>query len=176
MSTVYLVSRGEYSDYHVVCVCSTREKAEAMLVRFNGTDPEARPFNEAFIEEMELDAVPQGNAGCYAATVWRNSQDVARSAFWNPDGDPNQPAVPSWEWDNPILWRCATGYGRTLEHARRSAREMARALDAGSVVNPNLDRDIERIAGHHSRLVPLNRTPLPDAELGTPAIHTEDNS
>ena len=51
MTSVFLVSAGEYSDYHIYGVFSTRENAQAYIdsphTRFYGNDPE--------IEEYELD-------------------------------------------------------------------------------------------------------------------------
>lgn len=50
MAKVYLLTQGEYSEYHIVGVYSTREKAEAHKPNhrnYFGTDPD--------IEEHELD-------------------------------------------------------------------------------------------------------------------------
>ena len=49
MTTIYIVTRGEYSDYRICEVLSTKELAEAALVRWQGWGgpPE--------IEEWELD-------------------------------------------------------------------------------------------------------------------------
>ena len=54
---VYLLSTGCYSDYSVVGVCSSKEKAEEIMSRFKGGWD---GWND--IEEMELDALhkPEG--------------------------------------------------------------------------------------------------------------------
>ena len=50
MSDVYVVTEGEYEDYHIVAIFSTLEKAEAFTDRFN---------SEYDIESFELDPVKQ---------------------------------------------------------------------------------------------------------------------
>jgi len=58
----YAISTGEYSDYHVVAVFSSKEKADAVLYL----------FSEASIEEFSLDPeMPEESAGrlsfvCYS--------------------------------------------------------------------------------------------------------------
>ncbi len=52
MATVWAVSRGRWSDYGVVAIFSTREKAERFLpVAADGRSS----YDEAFIEEFALD-------------------------------------------------------------------------------------------------------------------------
>ena len=52
---VFMVSRGDYSDYHVCCICSTMEKAE-----------EAKKYYAADrIDEYLLDAIPKHPDGMY---------------------------------------------------------------------------------------------------------------
>jgi hypothetical protein len=51
MATAYMVTQGRYSDYGVVGVFTTREKAEAFMALFPPQRDELR------IEEVELDAL-----------------------------------------------------------------------------------------------------------------------
>lgn len=46
--TVWMVSTGSYSDYSVVAVCSTRERAEAMREFCNGNEPVEYVLDEEF--------------------------------------------------------------------------------------------------------------------------------
>ena len=50
---VYVVTSGEYSDYSIVGVCSTRDNAEKMVVADNARSM----FCDARIEEYELDMI-----------------------------------------------------------------------------------------------------------------------
>jgi len=143
---VYLLTQGAYSDYHVVGVYSTREKADAARaeyvesmareifddgqVRLAGDEPE--------VEEMPLD--PEGAAP--PAGAWVASSDWPQAfsgagAFvsWRPAADPNRPArivLPHYSQRYRI-----EGYGETREQAHRGWRELVRALRAGTVVLPD---------------------------------------
>lgn len=50
MTTIYLVSAGSYSDYHIVAAFSTREMAEKIAKQENGR------WDTCGVEEYELDA------------------------------------------------------------------------------------------------------------------------
>jgi hypothetical protein len=53
MSTVYLVTDGDYSDYHLLGVYSTRRLANVARVRYAASN----------IEEYEFDAMPEAPPG-----------------------------------------------------------------------------------------------------------------
>lgn len=62
MSTIYLVTSGEYSDYHVVGACSTEEHADQLINAMNG---------DGYIEPFEIDAeINLMNSGLHPFTVW----------------------------------------------------------------------------------------------------------
>lgn len=132
MSTVYAVSSGCYSDYSILAVFSTRELAEKYVAYQNGPESDGTEYANAGIEEWELDTpfTPTGRYAC-RVTVGTTKQHI----YWYPDEDPT--ATTDIEWpgkynkDTHVI-----GYGPTKEHARRSAAEMARAILAGTVVNP----------------------------------------
>lgn len=56
---VYLVSSGTHSNYKIIAIFSTREKAEKIAKRFNANLPKQYTYvykeDEARIEEYELD-------------------------------------------------------------------------------------------------------------------------
>lgn len=67
MTTVYVLTEGEYSDYHIVALFSSREKAE-----------EARALcPDSEVEEYELDAleIPEYPKGCVGWTICINAND-----------------------------------------------------------------------------------------------------
>lgn len=49
MSKLYAVTAGEYSDYHIITICSNKEKAEQICKLYNRGDP----YYDASIEEYE---------------------------------------------------------------------------------------------------------------------------
>ena len=65
MTTIYLVTDGEYSDYHVVCACSTKELAEGVAKRLGAT-----------VEEYELDALTAGARLSYYVHSKEKSTEV----------------------------------------------------------------------------------------------------
>jgi len=75
--TLYLVSAGEYSDYHVVAICSTREKAELVIATDTSKYSE---FND--IKEYELDAVADMVAQGYKVffVLFNDRGDVIETA------------------------------------------------------------------------------------------------
>jgi hypothetical protein len=50
MSKLYAVTAGEYSDYHIITICSNKEKAEEICKLYNRGDP----YYDASIEESGL--------------------------------------------------------------------------------------------------------------------------
>lgn len=52
MSKVYVITCGEYSDYHICAVCSTRERAEELRPLYSDR------YDIAEIEEFEMDQGP----------------------------------------------------------------------------------------------------------------------
>lgn len=52
MAKVYVITCGEYSDYHICAVCSTRERAEELRPLYSDR------YDIAEIEEYEMDKAP----------------------------------------------------------------------------------------------------------------------
>lgn len=139
--TIYLVTAGDYSDYYVVAVCSTRASAEAVIQRYNG--PEAR-WPEATIEEYVLDRPWKAPEGCWVAA------GAGNNAWWEADAKVHDKDRKDIPWDGRygarIRWHGSGSYqihafGRTKEHAMRAYREMDRAIKAGTVI-PSADFDL----------------------------------
>lgn len=76
---VYLVSTGEYSDYSVEGIYSTRELAEEAVKRFASHND---------IKEFELDAMPELKDGLYGWRVRFDGENIASTQregidFWS---------------------------------------------------------------------------------------------
>ncbi len=80
---IYVVTEGSYSDYHICCVCSTKERADE-AIRLYGRGSDA--------EEFELDDIPNHPTGCvmYSVTMWKEGM-VGDSRQRNPE---------TWAWRN----------------------------------------------------------------------------
>jgi hypothetical protein len=59
---IYIVTAGDYSDYHINGVCSTEEKADELMKLTRGD----------YIEEFELDKFPEHPPGLYKFQVNMN--------------------------------------------------------------------------------------------------------
>jgi hypothetical protein len=87
MTTMYVLTTGCYSDYHIVGVFSTKEKAEAAKVDHNLTD------GDGDVEEWGLDAVPEHPPGLHHWCV-RMDRDGNTLEARRRGND----SFPSWEW------------------------------------------------------------------------------
>jgi hypothetical protein len=67
MTAIYVLTEGEYSDYHIVALFSTREKAEAAQIL----------LPDSCVEEYELDSleIPEHPPGHTAWFVSLNARD-----------------------------------------------------------------------------------------------------
>lgn len=115
---IYLVTEGEYSDYHVAAVFSTREKAEAYLADLSAFGSMCR--NVYAIEEMPLDEMPVRAAGAFRSWIDKTGREFEN--VWKDGADPHAPAMTRG-------FGIFEGYGETREHARRSAEEFRRVYE-----------------------------------------------
>jgi hypothetical protein len=122
MPKVFVVTRGSYSDYGIVAIFSSREKALEITRAPAGVE-DYSDFNE--IEEYELDEPRERLPGCYRVTVEADGQVSTRyKAAWI-DEQSTEPAT-IWSDTPEGKNRRFVGYGATFEHARRSAEELRR--------------------------------------------------
>lgn len=100
---VWAVSKGDYSDHTILCVCPTKERATLIAAAFNGDDDEDR-WGEARVEAlMWLDREPR------KVTTYSRYVEV-----WD-DGttsDLREDQREEWEFDmlypersKPVTWR-----------------------------------------------------------------------
>ena len=66
---IYIVTAGDYSDYHINGVCSTEEKADELMKLTRGD----------YIEEFELDVFPEHPPGLYKFQVGMNKNGDTRA-------------------------------------------------------------------------------------------------
>lgn len=74
-SKLWLVSRGEYSDYGVVGVFSTQEKAKEYCLNHNGDDEKALCYGDSYrVETVELDPTLQTMKTLMQVIMRRNGE------------------------------------------------------------------------------------------------------
>lgn len=151
---VYVVTDGDYSDYHIKAVFSTRAKAEAYIAEYNrppknswdaeqdGDEDVVFRHTEGGIEEWPLDRMT-GTKGAHVVSIDEDGSVVA--SMYNPCDWPQDPphrsgwtraqmAQPGYQGaGNPLR---ITGYGKTEEHARRSAEQYRREFLTSEGVRP----------------------------------------
>ncbi len=72
MITAYILTRGEYSDYRILTVCSTKERAESAKRFFNNQ-------SEIRIEEWEMDErLPE--EPIWVVSIWAHGKERAYTA------------------------------------------------------------------------------------------------
>ena len=145
MSTVYVVTAGSYSDYHIEAMFSTREAADAYAAWYNGPSAEDGDYDNATVEEYELDATSAKATGAFVA--WGNEgsfgdyPDGVTGPRWDREADPNEGVKVSRVAPRMRALARGANYtirasGPTAEHALRQLRETARALVAGTLIVP----------------------------------------
>jgi hypothetical protein len=82
---VYVVASGEYSDYGIEAIFSTRDLAESYSAKLNSEGHQSyrnKIYNNANVEEYELDpdegANPKPLQTIYGASIYLNSGDLAK--------------------------------------------------------------------------------------------------
>lgn len=147
MASVWWVEAGEYSDWHVKAIFSTKEKAEEYVRVYNASCPKDKHLKADSIKEQLLDAPIGENIGEwmvhisvrgtatkeYGAGQWLESGFGDFTTSWHQRQEWN-----GIEWikkDEPIF----VGIGKTREHARRSAEDLRR----------------EYIVAHGNKFVPM---------------------
>lgn len=126
MSTVYVVTDGDYSDYHIVGVFSTREKAEAAGEMYNALNK---------VAEYEIDpptpSPPQPGYVPYQVDMARDGRvtytrrvgatEPVRAAVWIP-------ALVCWEPQEVGI--IVTAWAKHQQHAVKIANEIRTQLIA----------------------------------------------
>jgi hypothetical protein len=133
MATCYAITEGEYSDYKVLAVFSTKELAERELPKYGTAQCPAEI--EEFPFDPEVPAPPAGMAGFYCGTDFHGSvfanaktpHEMAKMAKNGNIGDVRPAGLREKEY-------CVTLWARNEEHAIKIAAERfarQKAIDAG---------------------------------------------
>jgi len=75
--TIYILTVGEYSDYHIIDVYSTRELAEQAQFLYQYSD----------IEEYSLDNIPEHPPGMKAWSLYVSDEEGISCYSLNPDNE-----------------------------------------------------------------------------------------
>ena len=117
--TVYVVTSGEYSDYSIRAIFTTRERAEAFCDEYN-VAVRGDYGSKAEIEVWEADQPREQLPPAWYVQI-DTSGKVVYSEYSTSD-TPNKPPHHNKTRDREVF----TGCGITEEHARRSAEELRR--------------------------------------------------
>ena len=120
-NTIYTVSRGSYSDYHIVSAWSTEEAAEAEAKRINVFGSR---YNEAYVESHPFNPPKPMTIGIYRASVSLDTGETLREPHLiehnNLEPLPKGVVPAHWLLGQTVpSW----GYGKGPEQALKSARD-----------------------------------------------------
>lgn len=110
MTTVYVVTQGEYSDYRIVGVYSTKEAAEALCKKLNTR----KYHDEAQVEEYGVDNIAYGSK--YIVRVTDTGEEVERYTVEDVNDTLSERAEKAWK--GGILGMSTRGYDAALKVAR----------------------------------------------------------
>ena len=118
-NTVFLVTQGENDDYRVVAAFSTYGLAEEFVDRWRGALRELGRIETIAVEGITVDEflAPSG-AFCVTVQAYLEAPVVC---YYNPTGNPDAPADTRDAVELDGVPMQFTGYGATVEAARKSA-------------------------------------------------------
>lgn len=133
MDKIFIVTEGAYSDYHIVGVFSSREKAEEC------SPAAVAGIAHCWIEEWELDAMPDEG---YMQQLFTTTLDVAGNIIY--ESGSNTELKPRdwsesyvWPKDSPLYAGQVRGDSViSQEHARKIAAEARQAFLREQLLHP----------------------------------------
>lgn len=140
MSTIYIVTTGDYSDKALVCSAfSTRELADAYVDQFNKKELGAKTRYR--IEELELDGEKRVHPGLKPFTVEITTEGDILHVHWSSDEiEPDEEgahraAISGYagQW-TPNQW-VVSCWARDEEHAKKIATEMRQEAIAADAIH-----------------------------------------
>lgn len=143
MTTVWLVTKGSYSDYGIVAAYSTREMAERVQQMMGGED------SEVWVEDYEVHTDRTGliREGSFSVPRERRSGEptVTELRWMRGRLTPEYDTRESWLSDSLDKRRKPTRVTYWGEHAAAfaCARAMSMELHGEVVVDPKMDRQTE---------------------------------
>lgn len=141
MATIYLVTSGQYSSYHIEAAYSTRELADAHVARVNGPDAECRPYDYAEVDEYEIDPSPEeGEVYAFVASGSEPPEPSVGQPYpevrwrqWLYGSEHNVHHSHRQQWGGSLTWY-VTVRADTAEKARLLWHDIVRAIRAGTIV------------------------------------------
>jgi hypothetical protein len=130
---VYAVSDGSYSDYRVLCVCTTREVADGVLAAYkHGPEVWSEPFLEEFVI---LDEVPtQTPFISMSQNVWDDGRlgEMYERITHEWPFDVEQTRACSWRWVRAPIHQNRPGrlevHGTDIERCRKVFTDKLREI------------------------------------------------
>ncbi len=127
MSDIFLVSQGEYSDYHIVAVFDNQEKANELSALIEDADVETYPLNKEFTDPgLDFFWVTMGRDG--------DSECDSYSHRLACDGELREEYIrlKTSKEIGYVSWELTLGkHVKSKEHAVRLANEIRRQILAG---------------------------------------------
>jgi len=111
MKTVYILTAGDYSDYHIIGVYSTRELAEKAQFL----------YEYSRIEEYSLDRIPDAPPNMKAWELFLSDEEGISCYPSNPDGD--VPYENYFTTNKGILTASYRVWATDEDHARKIAQD-----------------------------------------------------
>ena len=124
MDKIYLVTRGEYSDYEVIGAFSTEEKAQAVVDAINTNE---EYYRDAEIEVLPLDSI-EVKPGCkiYDVRMSKEGDTDVRTLYYPSDsvGRTEFRFTTGWNGWKKGVYLVVTRYVETPEHVVKIANEL----------------------------------------------------
>ena len=119
MKKIYVITKGEYSDYHICAVYSDKKKAEEV----------AKLFKKSWIEEWPIDVVPSQNKKRFWISM-RKSGEIKKIKEDNEFDDVFDFRDDATEWIDKEGWTFQV-WAKDKDHAIKIAGEWRRKLLLG---------------------------------------------
>lgn len=143
--TIWVVSRGEYSDYSVLCACPTKKDAEKLAQRIRQPEPNSFSYDrDARVEELPMltGAAEPKEVLHLTETVWDDGtteKHIERTRL-------------EWPWTTSGTPRVAWRWVRAPMHNGRGGRLEVHGVDHRAVRRTFSDRRAQLLAEDAFRL------------------------
>lgn len=134
MASVWWVEAGEYSDWHVKAIFSTKEKADEYVRVYNASCDEPNRIPPDSVQEKPIDKPIPDLIGHWMIHIGISGN--LTKMYGNGDWCEGGPDIEKSGWFQKLDWRGGKlvafdepifyGVGKTKEHARRQAEDLRR--------------------------------------------------
>ena len=147
MATIYIITDGSYSDYHIVTVFSTRELAEKFIALY----PD---MNDDNIEEYELDKFEtqlKDGLLLYNVSMYRDGETRNVDMGTMDNDTDTQKNTMFREWNTVTWFMSCNMFATDEQHAVKIANERRTAFIASGEWDRKVKEWEDRKAAKHSR-------------------------